>query len=229
MMGTVAAHLPTFPRHTAEWIVVAAISAELSVRLDLPALRTPVYEALSPLAERQVAPRAQSPSLGPVSLYLGRLALADQRWTAAGDHLRQALDDAIATCSPPFEAMTRVEMAELSVARRGNGDLHEARKQAAAALKIAEKYGMLPLAERARSLGRSGAGEHPGGLSDREWKIAGLIADGDRNRKIAERLRISERTVETHVRSILNKLCLGSRAGIASWYASHHDEDDKDA
>lgn len=220
LMGIVGAQLPSFPRRTAEWFVAAATSAELSVRLDLPALRNLLYAALLPLAGRHVAPRAQSPSLGPVSLHLGMLARAQREWTAAGEHLRQALDEAIATDSPPFEAMARVELAQLCVARHGNGDLRKAGEQARKALEIAEKYGMRPVDERARSL----VGKHPGGLSDREWEIAGLIADDDSNRVIAERLRIGNRTVETHVRSILNKIGRGSRAGIASWYISQRHE-----
>ncbi|HEX9359117.1 MAG TPA: helix-turn-helix transcriptional regulator [Streptosporangiaceae bacterium] len=40
------------------------------------------------------------------------------------------------------------------------------------------------------------------------------------NRQIGARLFISERTVDSHVRSILNKLGFNSRAQIAAWMAS---------
>jgi DNA-binding NarL/FixJ family response regulator len=39
-----------------------------------------------------------------------------------------------------------------------------------------------------------------GGLTAREQEIAGFLAQGLTNRVIAERLLLSERTVETHVR-----------------------------
>ncbi|MEU4668186.1 AAA family ATPase [Amycolatopsis sp. NPDC023774] len=59
-----------------------------------------------------------------------------------------------------------------------------------------------------------------GPLTPREREIAGLVADGLANRAIAERLVVSERTVESHVRSILAKLDLANRTEIAAW--AHH-------
>jgi DNA-binding NarL/FixJ family response regulator len=43
-------------------------------------------------------------------------------------------------------------------------------------------------------------------LTDREREVLGLMAEGRSNRAIAERLVITERTVEKHVKSILQKL-----------------------
>lgn len=54
-------------------------------------------------------------------------------------------------------------------------------------------------------------------LSPREREVAGLIADGRSNRAIAARLFIGERTVETHVQHILNKLGFDSRIQVAAW------------
>ena len=55
--------------------------------------------------------------------------------------------------------------------------------------------------------GRSGAGP----LSARESEIARLAAGGLANRQIAERLVVSERTVENHLYRIFIKLGIGSR------------------
>jgi DNA-binding NarL/FixJ family response regulator len=60
----------------------------------------------------------------------------------------------------------------------------------------------------------------PGLLGKREADVARLVADGLTNRQIGTRLFISERTVDSHVRSILNKLGFSSRAQIAAWMAS---------
>lgn len=54
-------------------------------------------------------------------------------------------------------------------------------------------------------------------LRQRETDVARLVADGLSNKEIGGRLFISERTVESHVRSIMNKLGFNSRAQIAGW------------
>ncbi|MFJ9845094.1 response regulator transcription factor [Kitasatospora sp. NPDC101155] len=54
-------------------------------------------------------------------------------------------------------------------------------------------------------------------LSRREQQVAGLVAEGLTNREIADRLVLSQRTVETHVSRIMTKLDLGSRAQLAVW------------
>jgi predicted ATPase/DNA-binding CsgD family transcriptional regulator len=62
--------------------------------------------------------------------------------------------------------------------------------------------------------------ESGGVLRQRETDVARLVADGLSNKEIGARLFISERTVESHVRSIMNKLGFNSRAQIAAWIAS---------
>jgi DNA-binding CsgD family transcriptional regulator len=49
------------------------------------------------------------------------------------------------------------------------------------------------------------------------------VADGLTNKQIGARLFISEHTVDTHIRNILNKLGVNSRAQIAAWMASSSD------
>ncbi|MGA3218369.1 MAG: response regulator transcription factor [Acidimicrobiales bacterium] len=56
-------------------------------------------------------------------------------------------------------------------------------------------------------------------LSKRELEVARLVAAGLSNKEIGSRLFLSERTVETHVSKILNRLGINSRVEIASWVA----------
>jgi DNA-binding NarL/FixJ family response regulator len=58
-------------------------------------------------------------------------------------------------------------------------------------------------------------------LTAREREIARLMADGLSNHDIAERLVITEGTVEVHVRHILGKLGFRSRTQVAGWFAHH--------
>jgi DNA-binding CsgD family transcriptional regulator len=53
-------------------------------------------------------------------------------------------------------------------------------------------------------------------LTGRELQIAMLVADGLVNKEIADRLRISEWTVCTHVRRIYSKLGVSTRGAMVS-------------
>jgi len=75
------------------------------------------------------------------------------------------------------------------------------------------------------ALGRPAAGQAASPrtatpIGPREADVARLVADGLTNKQIGARLFISERTVDSHVRSILNKLGFSSRAQIAAWLAA---------
>jgi DNA-binding CsgD family transcriptional regulator len=50
-------------------------------------------------------------------------------------------------------------------------------------------------------------------LTSREREVLGLVAEGMRNRDIAERLVLSVRTVDHHVAAIIRKLRVSSRVG----------------
>jgi len=54
-------------------------------------------------------------------------------------------------------------------------------------------------------------------LSDRETEVAQLVACGLSNREIASALHLSERTAESHVKHIMDKLGFKSRSQIAAW------------
>jgi predicted ATPase/DNA-binding CsgD family transcriptional regulator len=72
----------------------------------------------------------------------------------------------------------------------------------------------------ARNAAAAGGNPAAGVLAKREADVARLVAEGLTNKQIGARLFISERTVDSHVRSIMNKLGVNSRAQVAAWMAS---------
>jgi len=78
------------------------------------------------------------------------------------------------------------------------GDLHDARRLETV---------LAPVNRRGRA---------PNALTSRELEISKLIAGGKSNRAVAQALVISERTVESHVSSILSKLQLVSRSELVA-------------
>lgn len=59
------------------------------------------------------------------------------------------------------------------------------------------------------------------GLTDRESDVLKLVVDGLANKQIAEKLHITERTVEFHLCNIFRKLGVNSRVDLILWVNEH--------
>lgn len=75
----------------------------------------------------------------------------------------------------------------------------------------------------ARIIGKLMVGQHAedesaGDLSQREWEILALVAQGYRNKEIASRLFISENTIKSHLGTIYRKLHVSTRLEAALHY-----------
>jgi DNA-binding NarL/FixJ family response regulator len=54
-------------------------------------------------------------------------------------------------------------------------------------------------------------------LTPTERRVLRLVAQGLTNQQVADELKVSRRTVESHVSNMLNKLNLGNRTELARW------------
>lgn len=114
----------------------------------------------------------------------------------------------------------RYELAQvhelLAAAHVGAGRPEVAAADRATALAIYAELGALPDVRRLDE----GAGL-PGGLTDREGEVLGLVAAGRSNREVARTLVISEKTVSRHLANIFTKLGVPSRTAAAAWAHEH--------
>ena len=156
---------------------------------------------------------------GSVHWPLGRLAALLGRTEQALDHFASALAVNTRLGARPFVVVTRLDWATTLAGRAAGDDLAQARELARQAAGEAHRLDMPGPAGRAerltRELEQAIGAANP--LTRREREIARLISDGLTNRAIADRLVISERTVEGHVRSTLAKLQLTNRTELAAW------------
>lgn len=139
---------------------------------------------------------------------------------ARGDHgsARALLEDAVDALDEsgaPFEAAeARIELATSLLAL---GRAEAGQREATAALEALLALGADGEAARARALVEPADEVHAASLlTPREREVLALLAEGLTNRRIAERLIVSEHTVHRHVANILRKLGVHTRTAAAA-------------
>ena len=182
---------------------------------------------------------------------LGNLSQAFQNVTRAinilsGEWEPQSLSGALiqaaslaAACNLPGSAIRLLAAAEWrtaepSVLRRIESDLATIREhmpagdfaQAYAAgreldsTRIAQELDIIRASLDAPSTNSDPANSH--NLTQRERQVLILLAEGKTNRAIADHLSLSERTIESHVLNLRNKLGLDSRTAAATYAVCHN-------
>ncbi len=150
---------------------------------------------------------------------LGRLAALLGRGEEALDHFAAAVPVNMRLGARPFVAVTRLDWADTLRTQAARGALAGARVLARQAALEARRLDMPGPANRAERLADELEQAIQAGdpLTRREREIAELVSAGLTNRAIADRLVLSERTIEGHVRSTLAKLQLTNRTELAAW------------
>ena len=150
---------------------------------------------------------------------LHRLAALLGRLDDALAHFATAVTINTKAGARPFVALARLDWADALRSRGAPGDSAEAlvlARQAAAETRRLDMPGHYGRATGpVRALQQAAAAEDP--LTRREHEIAELVSAGLTNRAIADRLVLSERTVEGHVRNMLAKLQLANRTELTAW------------
>ena len=130
--------------------------------------------------------------------------------TAAELHLRSGM---------PFE-QGRTALAAGELLRRQRRPTRAA-VELALALSIFESLEAAPWAARAaRELAVAQRRSNGAALTAQQWQIASAAATGERNREIATRLFISQKTVERHLTTIYRIAGIRSRSQLAMWLAN---------
>jgi DNA-binding CsgD family transcriptional regulator len=198
-----------------------ATLVELAAQFDDRQTAAQMYRLLLPHADLFVSSGAGVIMiLGSVRYPLGVAAATMGRLDDAVRHLRAAIDSGQRSGMPPMVAQASHQLARVLARRTRPGDRDEAAALATAAATLADRLGMRPLQRQAEDLAGSLGGHRPGRLTQREREVAVLVARGLSNRQIAAAAHISERTVESHVQHILDKLGFTNRTQIAARVAA---------
>ncbi len=149
------------------------------------------------------------------------------------DQAMTHFEDALAFCRKagcrPELAWTCHDNADALLQRNDPGDREKATSLLEESQAIATELGMRPLMEkvtaRRESLGVQPAPvqKYPSNLTERQWEVLQLLAQGKTNREIAQALVLSERTVQRHIADIYSKIGARNRSEATAFAMSQLD------
>ncbi|WP_432558999.1 LuxR C-terminal-related transcriptional regulator [Granulicoccus sp. GXG6511] len=204
---SLALHINTLPESAAEFLVIGVDMADLCARLEDRETAPRLYEMLSPFAGQHAIAHATSPYEGPVDLALAWLAATLGWRDRARDHLHEAIEQCRSIHAPAHLALALAASASLEGAgSRARVEL------CARARAVAQVHRMSPLLASLGQLEPRASGL----LTARESEVVDLVVIGLTNGQIADRLHLSERTVESHVSHAMTKFGVRSRTALAA-------------
>lgn len=191
------------------------------------------YRLLAPTAHWYAADGGGGPIYNGSNEYsVGTLALAAGSVEAAKAHFERAVPADLRIGARPYVALARLGLAQCLAAERQQTPaagrstavpVQELASEAAAEFLRLDMPG--PLGRAQRLLAQVAPLRDPARvLSPRELEVARMIGEAQTNQQIADRLFLSVRTVESHVRSALAKLQFNTRTELALWVRSQAGE-----
>jgi DNA-binding NarL/FixJ family response regulator len=215
----------TEPPDAADWARIGWY--ELLTRAELAAGHPPAAFRWADAAVATARRRDLPGCTGLALLARAQALAATDAATAAG--YAAAARDALNDAGMVLDAARAALVNAAALAARGVRD--QASAQAQTAQSVFESCGAGPYARRAASLrrriaargsrGQAEAGNGAGrtalsALTRREQQVASLVSQGLTNRRIAQRLHVTDKTIEMHLSNIFAKLGVSSRTETAA-------------
>ena len=149
---------------------------------------------------------------------LGLLSQAMENLDQATGHFEEALTFCRKAGYQPELAWTCRDYADTLLQSNDPGDREKATSLLDESLAITAELGMRPLMEQVtvlqQSLGSQPARirKNPSNLTEGQWEVLQLLAQGKTNREIAQALVLSDRTVQRHIADIYDKIGARNRS-----------------
>ncbi|HYB86642.1 MAG TPA: AAA family ATPase [Streptosporangiaceae bacterium] len=215
----------TEPPDAADWARIGWY--ELLTRAELAAGHPPAAIRWADAAVATARRRDLPGSTGLALLARAQAVAATDAAAASG--FAAAARDALSGAGMVLDAARAALVNAAALAARGSRD--QASTQAQTAQSVFESCGAAPYARKAASLRRrivargsrgqpetgNGAGRTVlSALTRRERQVASLVSQGLTNRRIAQRLHVTDKTIEMHLSNIFAKLGVSSRTETAA-------------
>jgi class 3 adenylate cyclase len=198
----------------AQWVVGAALISRACARLGDAERAASLYELLLPYDGTAVVAGRAAACNGPVSLYLGNLALTMSRTADAIRHLEQAVELATRMGDRPFLAQSWQGLAAALLARGAAGDRERALELLGRVLETGQELGMRALVEEGLALRLEAQG-----LSavDVRTSIDTMISAVETERPDVRPFAAADGTVTILFSDIENSTLMTERLGDERW------------